>query len=35
VLLKSRGLTLGDVEAELARRTTMSGLEEKAARKRD
>jgi len=35
VLLKSRGVTLGDVEAELARRTTMSGLEEKAARKRD
>ncbi len=35
VLLKSRGVTLGDVEAELARRTTVSGLEEKAARKRD
>jgi phosphoribosyl-ATP pyrophosphohydrolase len=35
VLLKSRGVTLGDVETELARRTTMSGLEEKAARKRD
>ena len=35
VLLKSRGVTLGDVEVELARRTTMSGLEEKAARKRD
>jgi phosphoribosyl-ATP pyrophosphohydrolase len=35
VLLKSRGVTLGDVEAELARRATMSGLEEKAARKRD
>ena len=35
VLLKSRCVTLGDVEAELARRTTMSGLEEKAARKRD
>jgi phosphoribosyl-ATP pyrophosphohydrolase len=35
VLLKSRGVTLGDVEAALAQRTTMSGLEEKAARKRD
>ena len=35
VLLKSRGVTLGDFETELARRTTMSGLEEKAALKRD
>src|SRR5947209_13699786 len=35
VLLKSRGVTLEEVEAVLARRTTMSGLEEKAARKRD
>src|SRR3954469_21618736 len=35
VLLKSRGVALRDVEAALARRTTMSGLEEKAARKRD
>ena len=35
VLLKSRGVTLGDVEAALAQRTTMSGLEEKAARKRE
>jgi phosphoribosyl-ATP pyrophosphohydrolase len=35
VLLKSRGVKLEDVEATLAQRTTMSGLEEKAARKRD
>ena len=35
VLLKSRGVTLDDVEAVLAQRTQMSGLEEKAARKRD
>jgi phosphoribosyl-ATP pyrophosphohydrolase len=35
VLLKSRGVSLGDVEAVLAQRTGMSGLEEKAARKRD
>jgi phosphoribosyl-ATP pyrophosphohydrolase len=35
VLLKSRGITLGDVEAALAQRSAMSGLEEKAARKRD
>jgi phosphoribosyl-ATP pyrophosphohydrolase len=34
VLLKSRGLTLADVEAALAQRTAQSGLEEKAARKR-
>jgi phosphoribosyl-ATP pyrophosphohydrolase len=35
VLLKSRGVSLGDVEAALEKRTKMSGLEEKAARKRD
>ena len=35
VLLKSRGITLDEVEAALAQRTGMSGLEEKAARKRD
>jgi phosphoribosyl-ATP pyrophosphohydrolase len=35
VLLKSRGINLADVEAELAQRTSMSGLEEKAARKRN
>lgn len=34
VLLKSRGLALADVEAALAQRAGMSGLEEKAARKR-
>ena len=35
VLLKARGIALADVEAALAERTSMSGLEEKAARKRD
>jgi phosphoribosyl-ATP pyrophosphohydrolase len=35
VLLKSRGVTLEDVETLLGQRTTMSGLEEKASRKRD
>ena len=35
VLLKSRGVKLEDVEAALGQRATMSGLEEKAARKRD
>src|SRR6202789_1617110 len=35
VLLKSRDVRLDEVEAALAKRTTMSGLEEKAARKRD
>jgi phosphoribosyl-ATP pyrophosphohydrolase len=35
VLLKSRGVRLEEVEAALAQRTGMSGLEEKAARKRD
>ena len=35
VLLKARGVTLDEVEAALGQRTGMSGLEEKAARKRD
>jgi len=35
VLLKSRGIGLEEVEAALAKRTGMSGLEEKAARRRD
>ena len=35
VLLKSRGVKLEDVEAALESRTGTSGLEEKAARKRD
>jgi phosphoribosyl-ATP pyrophosphohydrolase len=35
VLLKSRGVTLEEVEAVLAKRTAMSGLEEKASRKKD
>lgn len=35
VLLKSRGISFADVEDALAQRTQMSGLEEKAARKRD
>ena len=35
VLLKSRGIGLAEVEDALAQRTQMSGLEEKAARKRD
>ncbi len=35
VLLKAREVTLEDVEAVLAQRTTRSGLEEKAARNRD
>ncbi|WP_315836486.1 phosphoribosyl-ATP diphosphatase [Bradyrhizobium prioriisuperbiae] len=34
VLLKSRGVSIEDVEAVLAQRTQQSGLEEKAARKR-
>src|SRR3984885_4833390 len=33
VLLKSHGIKLEDVEAALAQRTSMSGLEEKASRK--
>jgi phosphoribosyl-ATP pyrophosphohydrolase len=35
VLLKSRGVRLEEVEAALAKRTGMSGLQEKAARKGD
>ena len=35
VLLKSRGVRLEEVEAALESRTGMSGLEEKAARKRE
>jgi phosphoribosyl-ATP pyrophosphohydrolase len=35
VVLRSRGIALGEVEAQLARRTAMSGLDEKAARPRD
>jgi phosphoribosyl-ATP pyrophosphohydrolase len=35
VLLKARGVKLEEVEAALAQRTTISGLEEKAARKRE
>jgi len=35
VLLKSRGVKLEEVEAALAQRTTMSGLQEKASRKGD
>ncbi len=33
VVLTARGVTLADVEAELAARTAQSGLQEKAARK--
>jgi phosphoribosyl-ATP pyrophosphohydrolase len=32
VLLEARGVTLGDVEAELEKRTALSGHEEKASR---
>ena len=35
VLLKSRGVKLADVEAALGQRTQMSGLEEKASRKKE
>ena len=35
VLLKARGVKLDEVEAALAQRTSISGLEEKASRKRD
>jgi phosphoribosyl-ATP pyrophosphohydrolase len=35
VLLKARGVTIQEVEATLAARTTQSGLEEKASRKQD
>jgi phosphoribosyl-ATP pyrophosphohydrolase len=34
VVLEARGVKLAEVEAELARRTAKSGLEEKAARSR-
>jgi phosphoribosyl-ATP pyrophosphohydrolase len=33
VLFKASGISLADVEAKLAQRTSMSGLEEKASRK--
>jgi len=33
VVLEARGITLGEVEAELAKRTAQSGREEKASRK--
>lgn len=33
VLLQASGVSLSEVEAELQRRTSMSGLEEKASRK--
>jgi phosphoribosyl-ATP pyrophosphohydrolase len=33
VVLEARGITLGEVEAELAKRTAQSGHEEKASRK--
>jgi phosphoribosyl-ATP pyrophosphohydrolase len=35
VVLKSRGVTIQEVEAALAARTAQSGLEEKASRKQD
>jgi phosphoribosyl-ATP pyrophosphohydrolase len=35
VLLKARGVRFDEVEAALGQRTSMSGLEEKASRKRD
>jgi phosphoribosyl-ATP pyrophosphohydrolase len=35
VLLKSRGVSLAEVETALEKRTTVSGLDEKASRKRD
>jgi len=35
VVLEARGIALAEVEAELARRTAKSGLDEKAARPRD
>ena len=35
VLLKSRGLALEEVETALSSRTSMSGLDEKASRKRE
>ena len=33
VVLEARGVSLADVETELARRTSQSGIDEKAARK--
>jgi phosphoribosyl-ATP pyrophosphohydrolase len=35
VVLHARGITLAEVEAELGQRTTRTGLEEKASRKKD
>jgi phosphoribosyl-ATP pyrophosphohydrolase len=35
VVLKSRGVAFEEVEAALAKRTAVSGLEEKASRKKD
>jgi phosphoribosyl-ATP pyrophosphohydrolase len=35
VLLKARGVTIQEVETALGQRTSQSGLEEKASRKRD
>jgi phosphoribosyl-ATP pyrophosphohydrolase len=35
VVLQARGIALAEVEAELARRTAQSGLQEKAARRHD
>jgi phosphoribosyl-ATP pyrophosphohydrolase len=35
VVLEARGIGVAEVEAALARRTGMSGLEEKASRPRD
>jgi phosphoribosyl-ATP pyrophosphohydrolase len=35
VVLQARGATLAEVEAALEQRTAMSGLEEKAGRRRD
>ena len=35
VLLKSRGVQFAEIEAALGERTSMSGLEEKASRKKD
>ena len=35
VLLKSRGVKLVEVEAALSQRTSMSGLDEKASRKKE
>lgn len=35
VLLKSRGVAIEEVEATLAQRTSMSGLDEKASRPRE